>query len=261
MAFPGPVIGSLRLNKALYLLAQGKSKRAACSIAKIDRQRLSFLLGGNKLVPYKFATKVAKDVLQNHLTFDQIKKKYGIRGLRALNNYQMIVKLYRDKIEEQMILKARIKADPVENMPSVRTLSKTLNISKDKIYVKLRKILNSVRIGNAALMRGAKIRTTVFALWKQGVRDPYVISSIVKRTPQYVVYILNRYGIRVRENKTPFFTDRDYELIDRLRKTMTWREIATVFGCSIGSVYNFYVQYRIKPRRNENEKIYSAIRS
>lgn len=237
---PSPTV-SKRLDKVIRYLAKGYSNRAIEAVLKIDRASYRFYFLSDKCLTLKtirdrvtvskeFSDKVCKDVLNNKLTYWQVRKKWGVKGLEALHTRWVFLRMQRDKDLIKKIVPMRAQG------MSFNKIAEKLGIcawSANMFYRKHSKRPNV----NVQRMKAIELHTQILTLYKQGLTTTE-ISKKVQRSRSHISHVLNRLGI---STKKPGLSKEDRIKVYKLRQAgMSWVEIGYIFGKSPAAVATDY---------------------
>lgn len=229
-----------KLNRAVILLAQGKSKRYLSNHLHIDRADYRGLFYHSKAATVDYSIKVANWVLKNRPTFAVVKAKFGAQGLRALWDYSVTMERNRYSVFGKQVTKLR-----------------SQGISFSKIADKLGRSPISVLMAYRASNPDAPRRNIRF--YKAGIlakrmlkmhyegRSPKEIASKLDRSIQHVQAVLRKYDIKLLPEKMTLSKE-DVQRIIRLHNKLTWEEIAHIYN--VGSSL---LRYHLAHITNEEE--------
>lgn len=243
---PFPVMNK-HLDKVVRYLAKGYSNRAIETLLKVDRGTYRFYFLSDKYlsrhavnakdratISREYSDKVCKDVLDNKLTYWQIRKKWGGKGLEALHTRWDLLRIHRDKDLIEKIVPLRSQG------MSFDKIAKKLGICSWSVNMFYRKYNKRPNV-HVQRLQGREIQAQILTLYKQGL-TPIQIAEKIHRTPGHVSHVLTRHGISTRE---PGLSKDDMIKVYKLRQAgMSWPEIGYIFGKPHTTVASNYRNHR-----------------
>ena len=234
-------IAEKKRDKVLYLLAKGISLRSTDQLIKTDRSTMAIILGSKAKVSFKFADKVAKDILKHKLTIKEVKKKYGQRGLTAMLNYR---KLKVD--EENKGLMAKIKKLREKDRLSFHKIEAKMG----KNWARVRRLYGksvgkNTDFGNIAFEKARERFASMYKDHQAGLTIKEICTKYHFH-PAHVRRILsfNYNVVAIRRQMTPKQIERMVVLRD-IHK-LQWPAISFIFGVSRSALAYYYDVYHFK---------------
>lgn len=254
---PLPVMNK-NLDKVVRYLAKGYSNRAIEMVLKVDRGSYRFYFLSEKYlsrnpinartratISRTYSDKVCNDVLENKLTYWQIRKKWGSKGLEALHTRWDLLRIERDKDLTEKIVPMR------EQGLSFDQIAKKLGIcgwSANMFYRKHNKQRPNFYVHKK---KGLEISSQILLLHKQGL-TPTQIAESIKRSPGHVNHVLKRLGI---STKAQGLSKEDMLKVYKLRQAgMSWPEIGYIFGKVHVTVASNYRNHRAEVEKWAKEQ-------
>lgn len=219
-----------KLDRIVRLFAQKNSARQVELITHTDRHNLKkwFLLNKNltiKSFSLDYAKKVAEDVLKYNLTYDDVKKKYGSKGLISLYYYKFKESLITNNKIASKVFQLRKKGLSFFKIGSL--LDKKPSSIQRSLYQKYgeKSYMGHVRLINIE-KRNMKLRKDFESGYKP--KELAVKYNIALRS---VYRILNNLGLVSRK---PSVAKIYYDRIKKLREAnFSWKDIVYILDTSL----------------------------
>jgi hypothetical protein len=240
-----------KMSKVFYLLANKYTLRKIEPIVHIDRTDISSLYRISDIkISYEFANKVAKYVRQYRPNVNNIKEKFGKKGLTALIEYKYIAEKHDKEILSNKVKKMR----DGEGISFIE-IGKKINLCNNtaqKLY--------SLSKGNKGSVSNIKFK-------KCDERDKYILedhkinnmstkqlANKYNLSPKQIRSILNgKFNIIHQYRK---LSNEDVKRIVELRDVykLTWVAIEYIYNMNTGIASYYYRDYYRKLKTGEDKK-------